>query len=91
MKEKEIKFSSIEFSEISESGLIHHIYKWDKTNELLTHYVDNIQIHIYYKDEAMDIIKSLLYVPTKSKAKEIKPKTKDNSTVSNQHVQLKMF
>lgn len=61
MKQKQILFSSIEFSEIGGDSLIFHKYIYDKDDKTLSHYVD-LKLDKIYKTEkeVRDVINKLM-------------------------------
>lgn len=67
MKNKDIKFTSIEFNEIGVDGLVNHKYKWDNDTKTLTHLIDDLENEVFEGDSAIAKIKALVYKEPKKK------------------------
>ena len=88
MKNKEIKFTSISFNEIGIDGLIFHEYKWNKETEILTHFIEGLEIEKWSDLDAKIQINKLIGVDRKRKHKEVQVE-KPVTIISDN--QLKLF
>lgn len=87
---KEIKFSSISFDIITENGLQKHEYKWDKTNNTLTYYIDSIQQCVFNEKEARKKIKELIGKQKKTN-KVVDKEPEKQITIEDNTNQLNLF
>lgn len=90
MKNKNIKFTSIEFNEIGIDGLVNHKYKWDDNAKTLTHLINDLNNEVFEGDNAIVKIKTLIYKEPKKKRDGATPKISQTGNL-NDEKQLELW